>query len=123
MRIILIDDDEDFCDIFCWKVKKYVDVIDCVLDTSSGLKMLQDAKYDLLAIDVNLPEVKGYDFIKEIKKMGLLPPRVIMLSGIVIDEEKEIAMNFGVDEYLEKDFNFNFLTNILDMANEKRVYR
>jgi signal transduction histidine kinase/CheY-like chemotaxis protein len=70
---------------------------------SSGAEALEEIKkrkYDLLLLDLQMPDMDGYTFMKKISK----PIPIIVLSAHVFDSEKQKALSFGVKQYITKPF-------------------
>ncbi len=104
MRILLVDDDECMCkgimsqlsarDIFC----------DVATTGAMCLKKIFLHKYDLLILDICLPDISGQDLLNRLRKNGITMP-VLMLSTIDNANEKVKGFKHGADDYLAKPFD------------------
>ncbi len=102
-RILIIDDDEDLCEL----VSEYLTVegfeIATVHDGEIGLKTAANGEYDLAVLDVMLPKMNGFDVLRELRKVSTIP--VLMLTARGEDMERIVGLEIGADDYLPKPFN------------------
>ncbi|ASY46464.1 DNA-binding response regulator (plasmid) [Sphingobium xenophagum] len=69
-----------------------------------GLDLGKSYDYDLICLDLNLPDVHGFDVLKKLR-MGRVDTPVLILSGISELDSKVRAFAMGADEYLTKPFH------------------
>ncbi|MCD9188476.1 MAG: response regulator transcription factor [Pyrinomonadaceae bacterium] len=102
-RILIIDDDEDLCDL----VSEFLSVegfeTENVHDGKSGLEKALNEQFDLAILDVMLPKMNGFDVLRELRKTSKLP--VLMLTARGDDMERIVGLEIGADDYLPKPFN------------------
>lgn len=104
-KILIIDDDEDLCEL----VSEYLEVegfeVETVHDGESGLQSAKgnDQIYDLAILDVMLPKMSGFDVLRELRQTSKLP--VLMLTARGDDMERIVGLEIGADDYLPKPFN------------------
>jgi DNA-binding response OmpR family regulator len=82
-----------------------------VVEAGNGrdaLFVARDAKPDLIILDLMMPEMNGYDFIRAYSKEAETP--VIMLTARVEDHDKILGLELGADDYVTKPFNVRELT-------------
>lgn len=82
-----------------------------VVEAGNGrdaLFVARDAKPDLIILDLMMPEMNGYDFIRAYSKEAETP--VIMLTARVEDQDKILGLELGADDYVTKPFNVRELT-------------
>ena len=100
---MIIDDDEELCDL----VSEYLTVegfeTECVHDGESGLNKAISGDYDMAILDVMLPKMNGFDVLRNLREKSLLP--VIMLTARGEDMERIVGLEIGADDYLPKPFN------------------
>ena len=70
----------------------------------TGLKLVREKGYDLIIVDLILPDGTGLDFIKEIRNFGMTTP-VIITSVLGDTSEKVLGLDAGADDYLVKPFS------------------
>ncbi|MCW5959604.1 MAG: response regulator transcription factor [Pyrinomonadaceae bacterium] len=102
-NILIIDDDEDLCEL----VSEYLSVegfeVNAVHDGAAGLQKALEGDYDLAILDVMLPKMNGFDVLRELRKSSKLP--VLMLTARGEDMERIVGLEIGADDYLPKPFN------------------
>jgi DNA-binding response OmpR family regulator len=74
-----------------------------ITDGAKGLKLALDGRYDLIIVDLMLPNVDGYEIIKEVRKKYEIP--IIVVSARSEDIDKIRGLDFGADDYLTKPFS------------------
>lgn len=107
--ILLIDDDDDLRDALS---EQFVMTEDFkVVEATNGTQAQQqvkDEQFDLLIIDVGLPDTDGRELCRLMRKQGLKTP-VIMLSGHVTDADTILGLDAGANDYVTKPFKFPVL--------------
>ena len=102
-RILIIDDDEELCEL----VAEYLTVegfeAEAVHDGESGLQKALSNEYDLITLDVMLPKKNGFDVLRELRQTSKIP--VLMLTARGDDMERIVGLEIGADDYLPKPFN------------------
>ncbi len=102
-RVLIIDDDEELCEL----VSEYLTVegfdTDCVHDGESGLKRAGSGEYDLAILDVMMPKMNGFDVLSNLRETSDVP--VLMLTARGDDMERIVGLEIGADDYLPKPFN------------------
>lgn len=102
-KILIIDDDEELCEL----VSEYLTVegfeISCVNDGAAGLEQALTGEYDMAILDVMLPKMNGFDVLRNLREQSKLP--VIMLTARGDDMERIVGLEIGADDYLPKPFN------------------
>jgi DNA-binding response OmpR family regulator len=82
-----------------------------VVEAGNGrdaLFVARDTKPDLIILDLMMPEMNGYDFMRAYSKEAETP--VIMLTARVEDQDKILGLELGADDYVTKPFNVRELT-------------
>jgi DNA-binding response OmpR family regulator len=101
--ILLVDDEARLRDM----IRLYLEQEGYrVVEASNGREALYVArieKPDLIVLDLMMPEMGGYDFLRAYTKEGHAP--VIMLTAKVDDQDKIIGLELGADDYVIKPFN------------------
>ncbi len=101
-KILVIDDDPVLCDL----VAKVLDGWDHTVlragDAASGLRAVYNDRPELVILDVDLPDMDGWDVLGRIRELGELP--VLMLTAKDTEVEKVRALRGGADDYLTKPF-------------------
>jgi DNA-binding response OmpR family regulator len=102
-RILVIDDDEELCDL----LKDYLGPegfeVETVHDSESGIKRALSNDHDFVVLDVMLPGVSGFEVLRTIRKSSGIP--VLMLTARGEDVDRIVGLEMGADDYLPKPFN------------------
>jgi DNA-binding response OmpR family regulator len=106
-KILIIDDDKELCAL----IKKYGEqanyLIHVAYSGSQGLKKAEENEYQLIILDVMLPEINGFSVLSEIRKDN--PTPVLMLTAKDSEDDKIKGLSIGADDYLTKPFSMNEL--------------
>src|SRR5258708_2218457 len=102
-RILLVEDEEDLRMTLTDRLKSEGYAPECAVDGAEGLKKALQGSYDLIILDVMMPNKNGFDVCRDIRKAGLVVP-IIMLTarGQLVD--KVLGLKIGADDYLTKPF-------------------
>lgn len=108
-KILLIDDDDDLREAL---IEQFVMTEEfAVVEASTGADALQHLKnglFDLLIVDVGLPDTDGRELCRLMRKQGLKTP-VIMLTGHATDADTILGLDAGANDYVTKPFKFPVL--------------
>ncbi len=106
MRILVVEDDEFIGE----SIKDYFELQDIEVDYFSNPKEALEKisnKYDILLLDVNMPEMSGYEFYDKVKDYLEIP--VIFITAYSDIEHMEKAFNLGAADYIKKPFDLKEL--------------
>lgn len=101
--ILLVEDDPFMIDIYATKLKEVGFGVESAINGEEALKKIKEKKPDLLILDIVLPEITGFEFLKKIKSIPQfedLP--VIILSNLGQKKEVEKGLKLGAIKYLIK---------------------
>ncbi|KUO51283.1 MAG: two-component system response regulator [Desulfitibacter sp. BRH_c19] len=102
-QILIIEDDINIAEL----ERDYLQLngykVDLVQDGSLGLKKALAGIYDIILVDLMLPNTNGYEIIQEIRKKLEIP--IIVVSARNEDIDKIRGLGFGADDYLTKPFS------------------
>lgn len=100
--ILIAEDDPDIIDMLELYMNHEFQIVRAA-DGEEALKKLGEEKVDLALVDVMMPKMDGYEFIKRVRREYNLP--VIILSAKCEATDKVMGLNIGADAYLTKPFN------------------
>lgn len=101
--ILLIEDDPFLVDIYTIKLRESGFSVESAFDGEEGLRKLKEKKPDLLILDIVLPNIDGWELLREIKSIkGSERLPVIVLSNLGQKQEVEKGIELGVTKYLIK---------------------
>jgi two-component system copper resistance phosphate regulon response regulator CusR len=116
IRILVVDDDPDTLDLV--KLTLTTAGYEVVLATngSEALHLIDSFLFDLMLLDVMMPELSGFDVMRKLHKAGSLPPPVIILSALGDDDAIKTGEELGVFKYLVKPISRGALLDSVQAA-------
>ncbi|PMD70681.1 response regulator transcription factor [Companilactobacillus nuruki] len=103
IRILVVEDDENLANNIASFLSDFSEV-DIENDGLSGKFAASEDVYDLIILDIMLPEMNGYDVLKNIRDDKINTPVLILTAKAEIDD-KIHGFNLGADDYLTKPFH------------------
>lgn len=102
--ILILEDDRFIGEMYARSLKKAGYEVDWMVDGNDGLIAARNKDYDLILLDVMLPERKGSEILEALRgKEDLIPnSKVIVLTNFEQDDESRQAMEANADGYLIK---------------------
>lgn len=104
-RILIIDDEEQFCEILSFNLAKEGYDVDTA---SSAVEALEKdlTSYQLFIVDINMEQMNGYEFVEEIgRRLDTTKMPVIFCSCHDDEDHKVKGLELGADDYISKPFN------------------
>ena len=101
IRILVVEDEQAISNLIAVNLRKAGYACDCVYDGMSAADALEEGAYDLVLLDVMLPEVDGYELMGYIAPLGI---PVIFLTAKASVEDRVKGLRLGADDYLTKPF-------------------
>lgn len=102
MKILLLEDDlilneiiEEFLESLGYEVTS-------VYDGMKASEIIYDENFDLLILDVNVPNMTGFEFLKSLRDNSITTPAIFITSLDSIDDVEE-GFKAGADDYLKKN--------------------
>ena len=118
--ILIIEDDRAINNLIKGTLSAEGYVCDCAFDGREGANLLEEKRYDLVLLDLMLPEIGGYELLEYIHPMGI-PAIVISAMGRVEDRIRGLRM--GADDYLCKPFQIGELLYFFELSCGVSAYR
>ncbi|MBV7392034.1 response regulator transcription factor [Enterococcus sp. ALS3] len=106
-KILLIEDDENITDFMTVVLEKADYQLTIAENGMTALTAFQTENFDLVLLDLGLPDIDGIELLKIIRKRMILP--VIIISARNNETEKVTALDLGADDYVTKPFGTNEL--------------
>jgi DNA-binding response OmpR family regulator len=128
MKLLLVEDEKHMAEALGQILKKNKYSVDLAFDGESGLDHGLSGVYDLIILDIMLPNLDGISILKELRKQGI-PTPILMLTARGEINDKVIGLDSGADYYLAKPFASSELLAVLralrrrqsDMINENEL--
>ena len=108
MKILVVEDEKKVASFLKKGLEQDYYTVDVAFDGKSGLDLALVEDYDLIILDIMLPAIDGITVLKEIRKMKIETP-VLMLTAKGNIEDKVEGLDSGADDYLPKPFAFEEL--------------
>jgi heavy metal response regulator len=108
MRILLVEDDRDIVRFVRKGLSENSYSVDVAFDGETGLRSALQQHYDLIVLDIMLPELDGREVLRRMKAMEIEAPVIFLTAK---DSESDIVqgLDIGADDYIVKPFSFNEL--------------
>lgn len=102
--ILCIEDDRFIGEMYVRSLKKAGYDVDWMVDGNDGLVAARNKEYDLILLDIMLPERRGSEILDALRgKEDLIPnTKIIVMTNFEQDDESRVAMEHNVDAYLIK---------------------
>ena len=108
MRILLVEDEPRMADVIAKGLREQSYAVDVAQDGAAGLYQTSINDYDVIVLDVLLPERDGYEVCRELRQRGDSTP-VLMLTARAAIDDRITGFDAGADDYLTKPFSFREL--------------
>jgi len=102
-KILVVDDDTNICELLRLYLEKDGYGIVIAHDGMEAVQAFQDAKPDLVLLDIMLPKLDGWQVCREIRKSSDKP--IIMLTAKGETFDKVLGLELGADDYVTKPFD------------------
>ncbi len=104
MRVLLIEDSKSLSQALVAVLKKEKYEVENVYDGESGLEFGLSNVFDIILLDVMLPEMSGFDVLKKLRQNKITTP-IIMLTALSDEANKVHGLDCGADDYIAKPFS------------------
>src|SRR5207247_9464998 len=112
MRILLVEDEPQIADFIARGLYENGYSVDVARDGDEALEWPSVANFDVIILDVMLPEVDGIEVCRTLRAQGLRTP-ILMLTARDAVEDRVRRLDSGADDYLVKPFTFSGLHALL----------
>ena len=102
-RILIVDDDQELCELVTEYLGREGFHIEVVHTGKVGLERAASREHALVVLDVMLPELNGFDVLRQLRTTTSVP--VLMLTARGDDVDRIVGLEIGADDYLPKPFN------------------
>jgi two-component system, NtrC family, response regulator len=117
--VLIIEDNQAMCEMLSTMVKDMGHEVSCAFTIAEGLRKALSAAYDVVFLDVRLPDGNGLDILPEIRKKES-SPEVIILTGFADPDGAELAIKSGAWDYLQKPISLQELELLLNRVMQYR---
>ena len=113
VRILQIEDDSKTSESVETILRAEGHACDIAASGKTALDLARATEYDLILLDIGLPDIDGYEVLNQMRRTGVTTP-VIVQSGLVLLKSK--VEGLGVDDYLTKPFGRQQLAECIESA-------
>jgi len=103
MKILVVDDEKLLVKGMKFNLENEGYQVECAYDGASAVELARNGRFDLIILDVMMPEMDGIQACMRIREFSNVP--VIMLTAKSEDSDKLMGFESGADDYLTKPFN------------------
>jgi CheY-like chemotaxis protein len=114
MKILVIDDNKEITDAVSFYLES-TDISCTILSTGrEGLEMIKShSDFDLILLDIAIPDFSGYDVLNELKKENLIASRnIVLFTASVLDEK--MIYSYGIKGIIKKPISIDDLQTVID---------
>ena len=108
MRVLVIEDEPRIANVIAKGLREHSYAVDIAEDGVAGLYQTSINDYDVIVLDVLLPECDGYEVCRELRRRRNTTP-VLMLTARACVDDRITGFDAGADDYLTKPFSFREL--------------
>lgn len=102
-KVLVVDDEKLIVKGIRFSLEQDGMEVDCAYDGTEALEYAKKTEYDIVLLDVMLPEVDGFQVCQQIREFSNMP--IVMLTAKSDDMDKILGLEYGADDYIAKPFN------------------
>ncbi|MCW4469316.1 response regulator transcription factor [Flavobacterium sp. MFBS3-15] len=108
MKLLIVEDEPQLLSLIRKGLSEQNHDVSAALDGSTALQLLQDNRFDVVVLDVMLPDINGIEICRRLRAAGNFVP-ILMLTALDSSENIVSGLNSGADDYMAKPFKFTEL--------------
>jgi DNA-binding response OmpR family regulator len=108
MKILVVEDEPLDLELIVWSLRAGGYTVDLVTTGAEALLAARENEYDVLVLDLMLPDMTGIDIVRELRAEKRSTP-VLVLTATTTVEKRVEALDAGADDYLTKPFDIGEL--------------
>ena len=112
-RILIVDDNEENRDVLSRRLQKRGFDVTCATGGKTGVEQATGDRPDIILMDMNMPELDGWDATRLIREQGVNVP-VIALSAHAMQGDRERALEAGCTDYHTKPVELDKLLALIE---------
>ena len=122
MRILIAEDEPSIANALNVMLTKQNYIVDVVYNGTDALDYITQFSYDVLILDIMMPELDGITVLKEARKKGIIAPTLFLTAKSDIDD-RVMGLDAGADDYLAKPFaSKEFLARVRALTRRCETY-
>ena len=120
MKVLLVDDEEEFVKALAERLKMRDLRSDTVLDGEEARTYVEDQEPDVMVLDLKMPGIDGMEVLRQVRT-AYPNIQVIILTGHGTEKDEEEAKRLGAFDYLEKPVNLDVLVKKMKAAYRRKM--
>jgi DNA-binding response OmpR family regulator len=104
IRILVVEDEPDIALGLQDDLSRQGYDVETIADGEGAIRLASDAKWDLILLDVMLPNADGFEVCRELRRRRVKTP-IILLTAKAHEAEKVLGLELGADDYVTKPFS------------------
>lgn len=106
MRVLVVEDEAELAEALGRGLRRDGYAVDVAFDGAGAVERMSYTPYDLVLLDLNLPDMDGLEVCRRIRQESEPQPRVLMLTARDALDDRVAGLDEGADDYLVKPFDF-----------------
>ena len=103
-RVLIIEDEADIAHLIAVELEELPARTDVVGDGAAGLEAAISGHYDLVALDLRLPQLGGLEICRRLRQQGVNTP-ILIVSARGSESDRIVGLELGADDYMVKPFS------------------
>ncbi|MGD9385471.1 MAG: response regulator transcription factor [Thioalkalispiraceae bacterium] len=116
-QVLIIEDNQDIANLVSLHLRDSGYTVELAMDGRSGLDKALSRQYQLILLDLMLPQVDGLQICRELRNQQIVTP-ILMLTAKSTEIDRVVGLEIGADDYLAKPFSIQEL-----LARVKAIFR
>lgn len=108
MKLLVVEDEPQLLSIIRKGLSEKNYDVSAALDGTTALDMINNNRFDVVVLDVMLPDINGIEICRRLRTSGNFVP-ILMLTALNSSENIVTGLNAGADDYMSKPFKFSEL--------------
>ncbi|MBK3495928.1 response regulator transcription factor [Viridibacillus sp. YIM B01967] len=106
-QILVVEDDIEIQELIKQFLMTQNYIVEIASDGLEGMKQFNKQSFDLILLDVMMPNLRGFEMAQMIRKQSNVP--IIMLTALEEEQDQMTGFDIGIDDYITKPFSFHVL--------------
>ncbi|MDQ0298590.1 two-component system alkaline phosphatase synthesis response regulator PhoP [Salibacterium salarium] len=103
-KLLVVDDEESIITLISYNLEQSGYEVDTAMDGQSAIEKAKSSSYDLIVLDLMLPEIDGLEVCRQIRQEKIKVP-ILMLTAKDEEFDKVLGLELGADDYMTKPFS------------------
>lgn len=114
VRILIVEDDVPLAQMLVFLLARAGCEAQAIHTGRAGMQLAQELRFDLIVLDIDLPDVTGFDVCKELKQRHFTcKTPIVFISGRLLEEDVQRGFKLGAVDYITKPFGVEFASRLL----------